>query len=134
MTRVFRMRTLCRAAVHGAEVWSLYGITETAAVIAVPLLRRCVGMLIPSLGPSQAGPFTTPMLTATALVAYPMLGALLGGLVAICVGRRFTHLSTEKSRYLWLSMGGVTLAVVFGANGLIAHQYYCISRKRASNQ
>jgi len=107
-------------------VWSLYGITETAAVIAVPLLRRCVGMLLPSLGPSQTGPFTTPILTATALAAYPMAGALLGVLVAICVGRRFTHLSTEKSHYLWSSVGGVTLTVAFGANGLIARQYYVL--------
>lgn len=118
-----RIRTIGCGASYGATVWAIYGIVEGAFVVFVPAVRHALAAVVPST--VSVAPFISVTLTALALTVYPVVGGLLGMLMAILLVITDTGRGAvlkADSGTLWSSIGGLTLSIAFGLNALAANQ------------
>jgi arylsulfatase A-like enzyme len=119
------IRTIRAAASHGAAVWAIYGIVETAFTVFSPLVRQALFAVVPTLVPGGRGPGISSTFTAFVLIVYPVVGAVLGASVAVPLvsfGTVRRLLSRADSVTLWSSVGTLTLGLAFGLNALLAKQ------------
>jgi arylsulfatase A-like enzyme len=107
-------RTVVKAAIEGAIVWAWYGIVETLVLVAVVLLKRALEW-----APPGAGPFISMSVTATALTAYPVCGALAGAAAGAILGttRVGGRIRSDSFRAAFASSGAlVALTLAFGVH------------------
>jgi arylsulfatase A-like enzyme len=108
-----KAQTIRVAALRGAAAWAIYGIVETAFIVFGPLLRQV-------LLPGGNGPAISASLTLVALIVYPLVGALLCGLIVALMGHRV--LSAADVPALGSALGSLTVAVALGANAVLTNQ------------
>lgn len=105
------------AAEQGALAWWLYGIVEAALLLAVPARKRAaIGAV---LDPKVLGHPPGALQAAVLLAAYPLVGALLGALLAV-IAAPFAGRAGEKppSFLRWSAAGSLALSAAYTLNAL----------------
>lgn len=115
------------AAECGALVWAIYGVAETLAIVAAPVVRDLLSLALPGSVPRLAGhSFVSAPLTAVLLVAYPLIGAMLSAGVAVVVGRvgqspwREVWPPDARSLQVWSGVAVVTASLALALSSMDA--------------